>query len=662
VTSLRWKYNRLKTMGLPEVTYRIGQAARTLAESLGLGLAGSPPTPRGQQGRPWVHPLPIEFDGSRPDYIERADKILGGFFNVFALKETHLGFPPDWNRDPKSGKQAPLKFGKAIDYRNNDLVGDIKYLWEPNRHLELVSLAQAWHLSQEERYLAGARLMLTSWFDQNPYPMGVNWTSSLELGIRLVNWSFAWHLFGGSQSRLFQGAEGARLKNVWLDCIYQHCFFISRHFSRHSSANNHIIGEYAGLFIGAVTWPFWKESRRWIDIARRGLEREMLVQNAPDGGNREQAFWYQHEVADMFILCSLVGRANGVDFSDRYESRLEAILAFITAMMDCAGRVPMIGDSDDAVIVDLSINRDVYRSLLATGSVLFSRADFRARSTAFDDKSRWLLGDDGRRRYEMLSSNGSCFPTGVSFPDSGYYVLGTAFGSPEEIRLIADAGPLGYLSIAAHGHADALSLVLSVGGHEVLVDPGTYSYHTQQKWRDYFKGTSAHNTVRIDRLDQSVSSGNFMWAIHANAVCDQFNAENQFDSWDAQHDGYRRLGDPVVHRRTIRFDKEALVFSITDFLDCKAKHDVEIHWHCSEHCTVTCEDQGIRIIVEDVEVVMSMPESSWRPEVIKGRETPPLGWISREFDVKVSSPTVRWSGSIDGNTQLTTLICIRRGA
>ena len=647
-------------MGLPEVTYRVGQTIRTLAETRGLGLAKSPPPLQGRQGSPWVDPLPVEFNESRVAYIERADRILGGFFNVFALKETDLGFPPDWNQDPKSGKKAPLAFGKSLDYRNSNLVGDIKYLWEPNRHLELVSLAQAWHLSRDGRYLEGARQLLTSWFDQNPYPRGVNWTSSLELGIRLVNWSFAWHLLGGQQSSLFHGVEGTRFRDRWLDCVYQHCFFISRHFSRHSSANNHLIGEYAGLFIGAVTWPLWKESRRWMDRAKKGLEQEILVQNAQDGGNNEQAFWYQHEVADMFLLCTLAGRANGVEFSDRYVSRLEALLAFIAAMMDCAGGVPMIGDSDDAVIVDLSIRRDVYRSLLATGSVLFSRADFRAKSTTYDDKTRWLLGDDGHRQYEAISSDDSFFPASRAFPDSGYYILGTAFGSPEEIRLVADAGPLGYLSIAAHGHADALSIVLSVGGHEVLVDPGTYSYHTQQKWRDYFKGTSAHNTVRIDQLDQSISSGNFMWAKHANAVCQEFSTDQRFDTWDAQHDGYQRLEDPVEHRRVIRFDKETVTFSIMDYLNCLAEHVAEIHWHCSEKCLVTREGQSIRIAVVDVEIVMSMPGSSWQPEVIQGQETPPLGWVSRAFDVKVPSPTIRWSGSVDGDSQLNTLIRIHR--
>ncbi|MFD2270385.1 heparinase II/III family protein [Undibacterium arcticum] len=119
----------------------------------------------------------------------------------------------------------------------------------------------------------------------------------------------------------------------------------------HSSANNHLLGEYMGLFIGATTWPCWDASSRWRRLAQRGLEREALKQNAPDGVNREQGIWYHHEVADMMLLCGLFGRANGMEFSEAYWERLETMLEFVLSVMDVAGNVPMIGDSDDALMV-----------------------------------------------------------------------------------------------------------------------------------------------------------------------------------------------------------------------------------------------------------------------------------------------------------------------
>src|SRR5262249_11727134 len=153
-----------------------------------------------------------------------------------------LGFPPRWNREPKSGVDAPLVFGKTLRYRDERVVGDIKYLWEPNRHLELVALAQAWHLTRNEKYVQDCKVLLTSWFEQCPYPLGPNWTSSLEHGVRLVNWAICWHLLGAESSPLFKETDGAAFRAKWLNSIYCHCHFIDGHLSRYSSANNHLLG------------------------------------------------------------------------------------------------------------------------------------------------------------------------------------------------------------------------------------------------------------------------------------------------------------------------------------------------------------------------------------------------------------------------------------
>jgi len=139
--------------------------------------------------------------------------------------------------------------------------------------------------------------------------------------------------------------------------------------------------------------------------------------------------------------------------------------------------------------------------------VLFARADFKAKAGAFDDKSRWLLGDEAAARFAALDARSARLPVRRDFPHAGYHVLGEGFETPREVRIVADAGPLGFLSIAAHGHADALSFTLSAGGCPILIDPGTFAYHTERRWRDYFRGTAAHNTVRIDGVDQSVSGG-----------------------------------------------------------------------------------------------------------------------------------------------------------
>lgn len=652
--SIIWKLNRLSAMEPAEIAWRIRQTLRTGLERCGLFAAHAPVQVDASDGAAWLGAWPTQFNIQK--YRAAADRILDGDFNVFAMKPAHLGFPPRWNRDPKTGRDAPLKFGKLLDYRKEQLVGDIKYLWEPSRHAELVTLAQAWRLTGDDRYSVGCRTLLDSWFEQCPYRLGPHWISSLEHAVRLLNWSLAWQLLGGSRSPLFSSHDGLAFQTRWLASIYQHCHFIAGHFSRFSSANNHLLGELTGLFVATLTWPCWSNSARWRDAARREIEAQALLQNGGDGVNREQAVWYHHEVADMMLITALVGRTNGLEFSAEYWRRLEAMLEFLASIMDSGGNVPAFGDSDDAVIVRLDPDEHVhvYSSLLATGAVLFERADFAFKAARFDDKTRWLMGDAAAARFYALRSVAPTqLPVRRAFVESGYYILGDRFESSAEVRIIFDAGPLGYRSIAAHGHADALSFTLSAGGSELLIDPGTFAYHTQKCWRDYFRGTSAHNTLRIDGMDQSRSGGNFLWLTHARARVLEFLSLPEIDCIVAEHDGYQRLSDPVLHRRELHLDRASMTLRVIDDLFCASEHDVEMYWHFSEDSAVELLENRASVRRANVEMGMIMPAKALC-EIFSGSQEPTLGWTSRHFDERGASPTLRARLRICGDTRLVT--------
>jgi hypothetical protein len=477
----------------------------------------------------------------------------------------------------------------------------------------------------------------------------VHWASSLELAIRLLNWSVSWHLIGGAESPLFAGDAGAALQRRWLDAVYRHARFIEGFLSLHSSANNHLLGEYMGLLVAGLTWPCWREAQRWVEAGHAGFEREALRQNAADGVNREQAVYYHHEVADMMLLCGLVGAANGRPFGDAYWLRLEQMLGFIAALRDAKGHVPMIGDADDALMVrfDPRPEFDPYASLLATGAQLFGRTDW---PSTDDVKTRWLLGDAPARRPSRAE------PT-RDFPDGGYWVLG---GGACPSQLVCDAGPLGYLSIAAHGHADALAFTLSAQGDELLVDPGTFAYHTEPRWRDYFRSTAAHNTVRIDGQDQSVIGGSFMWLQQARARLVELQRDGRRERWRAEHDGYRRLPDPVTHRREIDLDLADGSLRVEDVLDCRRRHEVELHWHFAEGCEVEPDGQGGLLVLRGGKPRLYL-QCSGAPLALslhRGEESPPLGWISRRFDTRTPICTARYRATIDGPTRLVTRMAV----
>ncbi|HEU4440570.1 MAG TPA: heparinase II/III family protein, partial [Burkholderiales bacterium] len=296
-----------------EVAFRAVRAIQARAERSGIALGREAPAAAlATRSNPWIK---ADANVDSKAYLEAADRIAHGWIDIFALRNVNLGSPPRWNRDPKTGIEAPLVFGKLLDYRNPDLVGDIKYLWEPNRHLHLVTLAQGYALCGKRAYFDTIAEHLDSWFLACPYGYGPNWASALEAGLRLINWSATWQLLG---PEILEKEPAFRAR--WLASIYQHAQFIRGWFSLHSSANNHLIGEAAGLFIAALTWPCWPQAQGWRETAKAILEREALAQNAPDGVNREQAVAYQQFVLDFQLLCLLAGKANGQWFSADYES------------------------------------------------------------------------------------------------------------------------------------------------------------------------------------------------------------------------------------------------------------------------------------------------------------------------------------------------------
>lgn len=640
---MAWLVNRLRCMSVPELAYRLRQAATIRLARRSVGRAAPPPLPRtlslGVRGAPALARAEVEA------LLLDAERIEAGHVVLFAERRFDVGVPTAWNRDPETGVVAPSLYRGDIAIGDRELVGDIKHVWELNRHLHLVTLAQAWALTGEARWLDALAHNLRSWFEACPPLTGPNWTSSMELGIRLVNWSLIWQLVGGEHSALFEGDGGQRLRADWLDSIHAHCRTIARHPSRHSSANNHLIAEMAGLYAGAVTWPCWKESKDWEAQAHRELEHEAQAQFSRDGVNREQAFAYHMFSCECLFVAGLLGQAHGQargqarsrPFSRAYWTVLQRALRFLRSVRDVDGGLPMVGDADDGCVFRLHAGTgrpgpDRAAQLLALGDTVFGG------QPDHHPGVRWLL-------HALPGGRPDCDPheveSGWSFPDGGYLLFGNHFGEANEIKGVLDCGPLGYLGIAAHGHADALALSLSVAGEACLVDSGTYSYWQDQKWRDYFRGTSSHNTVRVDGLDQSASGGRFMWLRKARASIERMPASPQEFDFRGSHDGYARLPDPVLHLRSVRFDGASNTLTVRDEVAARKHHKVEAFWHFAPGLDVRLTSHGLSVRGKRFVLQMQASGEDLHLELVRGAENPPLGWYSAAYESKTPCEVLR---------------------
>lgn len=649
-----WFFNRLRAMSMGEICWRFKNSAYSSMQRIGLFKVWKVSSPDFTKDEGLWLPLDA-LANSREECTTIADKLISDGMQIFALESPVPCIDPEWNRNPRDRVLAPLKFGKRIDCRNAESVGDIKYIWEPARFLQIVPIARAYHLTRDPAYLKAIKKMIRSWIQQCPYLYGPHWSSSLELGIRLINWALAWQYLGGIESEIFKGEDGLKFRTEWLNSIYRHMHFIKSWFSKGSSANNHLIGEASGLFIACVTWPYWEDCSQWRLQSRDILEVEVRRQVHVDGVTAEQAFFYQQFVIDLLLISWISQRDS---FSDGFLSVVRKMITFIGSVMDCRGNVPMVGDADDGCVTALlPKHENIYKSLLATGGILFIRKSLRTRVTVEDLKTRCLLGNSPaavKKRKAGDRAMSRC----RRFRHGGYYLIGSSFAESDEIFLLVDCGPLGLGALAAHAHADALSVYLSAGGREFLIDPGTYSYHCGREWRDYFRGTSAHNTIRIDGENQSLIGGDFLWKSHAESRALELTLGGPIETFHGTHNGYMRLSDPVEVTRVISYERRNSLIKFEDHIICEDTHLVEQFWHFSEACKVSIDGTG-RIIAENDgwRLIMIFYEDS-EVKIVSGQEDPPLGWISRSYDHKVPCPVVVRTIKTEGSTVLNVEVLI----
>jgi hypothetical protein len=660
--SLNWYANRLRQMSPREIAWRTQSFVRSQTDrpriALGLVPRSEYDATRAREvlesGLPLCEHAPPHRSGDPTAHvrherlIRQADVFLRHRFSFFGLTDRDLGNPIDWNRDHETGEPTPLRYAADIDYRDPRVAGDAKVVWEPGRHHQLVVLGRAYRVTADARYAREALSQIDSWLQQCPFGIGMHWRSPLELAIRAINW--VWTIDLIRPSGVLAGEAAARVLNG----LHLHLWDIQRKYSRGSSANNHRIGEAAALFIATTCLPGLKSAGTWAEESRRILEEEITAQTYEDGGSREQAFSYHMFVLQFLMLAAVSARRAAKPLSAGFHARLGRMLEFVAGLIE-GGPAPAFGDSDDGYVIDLGDDRDP-RGWLSAGASLLDRPDLALDAGSFGDTAHWLLGRTAPS--SAAACGGRLAPR--AFPHSGYYLLQCgARGERGAISIVFDCGELGFGPLAAHGHADALAFTLRIGGHEVLVDPGTYDYFRFPEWRDYFRSTRAHNTIAVDGRDQSVMLGPFMWGRRASAWCERWDPDGGTVS--AAHDGYARGADPVRHARELELDGGRGILTVTDHLRMGGEHHVSLAFHFAEHCRVSHAGDTVHAETPAGPVTLQA-DARLGCTLLQGSETPIGGWVSRRYHLKAPVTTVVLSGRFAGETRLVSRISVMSAA
>lgn len=645
-----WYLRRLSRMGPREISGRAGDAVRRRR-----WRSARPDCPS-VTGARFTAVLPAGTIAAIPQdaakrLIAEADRLMYGHAEYFGVVRDDLD-DPDWWCDPKTGRRAPWGYAFDVPYRNEDAVGDIKQIWELSRHQYLTVLAAAYAITGNERYAERVAEHLRSWWTANPPLRGVHWISGIELGIRLLSWVWIRRLLDG-----WPGAAGLFEDNpVALNQIWHHQRWLAAFPSRGSSANNHIIAEAAGQFAAACAFGWFPSSARWRAGALRSLERHLHDNTFASGLNRELATEYHGLVLELGLAATAEADAAGVPLPASIRLVLQRMTDALAAVVDSRLRPPRQGDADDGhgLIVD-GAGTDRWASLLATGDAVFGRLAWWPAVTGTDVRTPLLAA---LIRPHTNTGTAPAVTRPASRPDHFADAGMTILRGPGEIWCRCDGGPHGFLSIAAHGHADALSLEVRHDGVDVLADPGTYCYHGQPEWRQYFRSTLGHNTLQLDGHDQSVSGGPFLWTRHARSrvlTADTSGAsEGGTARWCAEHDGYQGS----VHRRRVELRAAAQELRVVDEIR-GPRRAVRLAFHLGPAITADLADNRAQLTWtrdgQERTAEFDLPgQLTWQAH--RGETDPPLGWYSAGFGRKEPTTTLVGTGFTDGTEGFTTVL------
>ena len=475
----------------------------------------------------------------------------------------------DWNLDPLSGYDWPLAHHAEINLSRDD-GSDVRVVWELNRMAQLITLGRAYAVTDNQRFSTEFFRQLASWREQNPVGRGVNWNCAMEVALRAINLLAAFELF--LRAPQMNETELAEL----LRMFDQHGSHIRRNLEySHIATSNHYLADITGLLWLGVLLPELESAREWREFGLQELLREMDKQLLADGADYEASTGYHHLKLELFLYSFVLCHINAIDIDQRYWTRLREMIEYVRAYLRPDNSAPLIGDSDSGQVFPLVRRRgDDHAYIVALGAAVFQESRFKIAAAKAPEELLWILGNQGLSDLASLGASGPAMSQ--AFPDAGTYVM-----RYQDLYLLFNASGAGVNGRGSHGHNDALSIEVSAGSSAFIVDPGSYIYTGDLKERQRFRSTAYHSTVEVDEVEQNTTDEAVPFVIgdEAHPRVLAWESDLETDVVVAEHAGYQRLAEPLIHRRTVRFEKNRRFWTVEDEFQGTGTHDLAFRFH-----------------------------------------------------------------------------------
>lgn len=432
-----------------------------------------------------------------------------------------------WHRDAVHGREAKLEPWFKVPYLNFELVGDHKVIWELNRHQHWIVLARAWRMTGQDKYRRRVEQEWEDWKRSNPYPLGINYASALEVAYRAMSWLWVedltgWNLKGMSEAL---GIAGRHLD-----------LYLSEYFA----PNTHLLGEAVALYWIGEARQEWAGAEDWAKKGWRIIEEQTRRQVQSDGVYFEHSTHYHVYALELFLLARQVRVTANGPVGQEMEDVIDRMME-VVAVLSQGGIAARMGDDDGGRLFDAGKNQaEDLAGALVFGAILRGRKEWKSLGGKAPEQALWWFGAEKVACYEGWAAEDWKGKSQL-LKASGWAVLVEGRSKPWQLTM--DAGPMG---VYGHCHADALSVQLTHEGIEWLVDPGTGSYMEADR-RSYFRSTIAHNTLTIGGASQARERGPFGWEKNIGAKVEEWvEAE-----WGERIAGVVEWEGGWMHRRSV---------------------------------------------------------------------------------------------------------------
>lgn len=571
--------------------------------------------------------------------FSRAQLAMDHCVDLLGSGLVHLGPLINWHKDYKTNHDWPCHYMRDIDYNNPERASDVKCPWELSRMQWLIPVGQAYLLTQDECYAQKVKELLIDWITHNPYAFGVNWACTMEVALRIVSWTWFFHVFKNSEAW-----QDEAFQHLLLTSLYLHADFTERYIEFSDINGNHYTADAAGLVFAGLFFGVGADAARWQKKGWEILCHELPRQVFADGVDFEASVPYHRLVLELFFLPACYREALHLDTPQDYKDRLTRMAEFSLAYTQPGGTVPLWGDADDARTLPFGqqpIND--HRYLASLIGYQWQIDPLLAHNPGSYGELFWMFGSQAIATVESKLINAQ--PESCAFPHGGFYVMRNA-----QDHIFIDCGPLGLAGRGGHGHNDCLSFEAILNGVKLISDCGAYVYTASYTDRNLFRSTRYHNTPCVDEQEiNRFIRWDYLWTMHDDAkpVVTAWQTGPDHDYFCASHTGYQRLADPVTPQRTITLDHHTHSLLIQDDILCDKSHEVTIPLHLAPHVVATiADDQRIVLEANNKQFILDWQgTASWQVSISSARVSPSYG-------VVVETQQIMWYATITGNSQL----------